>query len=62
MKCNSITRAFELSLREEDEKLAPRAVTATEIDRIAEKAADYLPDSEWERNVQRFRDLMERSA
>jgi hypothetical protein len=45
-----------------DASKAERPLPQITINRIAEKAANYSPHAEWDNDVQRFRDLMERST
>jgi len=44
------------------DSVAERPLPEVAIERIAESAAHYSPHDKWDDQVQRFRDLMERST
>ena len=45
-----------------DLAVALRPLPPIQLDRVAENEAKYSPHAEWDDQVQRFRDLMERST
>ncbi len=58
MKSNSLTREFDVRLRDEDNDRENKGLSETEINRIAEAEAKYNPTDAWEASMQALGDLI----